>query len=323
MGTVQQVETVRGPVPTAELGRTLMHEHVFVLSPEGQANWSDEWDEESRVAEAITKLGQLAGAGIRTIVDPTVDGLGRDVRRVARINEAVPDLHIIPATGIYTYSDVPTFFALRGPGALPGLPEPMVDLFVRDVREGIQGTGIKAAFFKCAIDHHGLTPGVERIMRAVARAHGETGAPIMVHNDPGRNTMADVRRVLGEEGVEPRHVLLAHVGDSTDVDLLTELAEAGFLLGMDRFGIDAILDLGGRAGTVAELCRRGLASRMVLSHDASCYIDWIDPNLLVAATNWHYLHITNDVLPALAERGVTDDQIDQMLVANPRAWFER
>jgi phosphotriesterase-related protein len=129
--------------------------------------------------------------------------------------------------------------------------------------------------------------------------------------------------VLGEEGVEPRHVLLAHVGDSTDVDLLTELAEAGFLLGMDRFGIDAILDLGGRAGTVAELCRRGLASRMVLSHDASCYIDWIDPNLLVAATNWHYLHITNDVLPALAERGVTDDQIDQMLVANPRAWFER
>ena len=140
-------------------------------------------------------------------------------------------------------------------------------------------------------DHAGGGPGARR-----------DGAPIMVHNDPGRNTMADVRRVLGEEGVEPRHVLLAHVGDSTDVDLLTELAEAGFLLGMDRFGIDAILDLGGRAGTVAS-CAAGAWPRMVLSHDASCYIDWIDPDLLVAATNWHYLHITNDVLPALAERG--------------------
>jgi phosphotriesterase-related protein len=322
MDTVRRVETVRGPVPTAELGRTLMHEHVFVLSPESQANWSDEWDEESRVAEAVDKLTALVGAGIRTIVDPTVDGLGRDIRRIARINEAVPDLHIIPATGIYTYSDVPTWFAMRGPGIVPGLPEPMVDLFVRDIREGIQGTDIKAAFFKCAIDHHGLTPGVERVMRAVARAHGETGAPVMVHNNPGTGTMAEVRRVLGEEDVDPSRVQLAHVGDSTDVDMLAELAEAGFLLGMDRFGVDVIVAFEARVDTVAELCRRGLSSRMVLAHDASCYIDWIDPNLLAGATNWHYLHITNDVLPALAERGVTDDQIDEMLVRNPRAWFE-
>jgi phosphotriesterase-related protein len=322
MDTVRRVETVRGPVPTAELGRTLMHEHVFVLSPESQANWSDEWDEESRVAEAVDKLTALVGAGIRTIVDPTVDGLGRDIRRIARINEAVPDLNIIPATGIYTYSDVPTWFAMRGPGIIPGLPEPMVDLFVRDVREGIQGTDIKAAFFKCAIDHHGLTPGVERVMRAVARAHAETGAPVMVHNNPGTGTMAEVRRVLGEEGVDPSRVQLAHVGDSTDVDMLSELAEAGFLLGMDRFGIDALLAFDARVDTVVELCRRGLSSRMVLAHDASCYIDWIDPDLLATATNWHYLHITNDVLPALAERGVTDDQIDEMLVRNPRAWFE-
>jgi phosphotriesterase-related protein len=322
MDTVRRVETVRGPVPTAELGRTLMHEHVFVLSPESRANWSDEWDEESRVAEAVDKLTALVGAGIRTIVDPTVDGLGRDIRRIARINEAVPDLHIIPATGIYTYSDVPTWFAMRGPGIIPGLPEPMVDLFVRDIREGIQGTDIKAAFFKCAIDHHGLTPGVERVMRAVARAHGETGAPVMVHNNPGTGTMAEVRRVLGEEGVDPSRVQLAHVGDSTDVDMLAELAEAGFLLGMDRFGVDVIVAFEARVDTVAELCRRGLSSRMVLAHDASCYIDWIDPNLLAGATNWHYLHITSDVLPALAERGVTDDQIDEMLVRNPRAWFE-
>src|SRR5262245_56923645 len=171
MDRVTQVESVRGPVPTADLGRTLMHEHVFVLSPESAANWSDEWDEEPQVAKAIGKLTELAGAGIRTIVDPTVDGLGRDIRRIARVNEAVPDLHIIPATGIYTYSDVPHWFAYRGPGALPDLPEPMVDLFVRDVREGIQGTDVKAAFFKCAIDHHGLPESVERVLRAVARAH--------------------------------------------------------------------------------------------------------------------------------------------------------
>jgi phosphotriesterase-related protein len=310
-------------VPTADLGVTLMHEHVFVLTPDSQANWSDEWDEETRVADAIDKLGALAAAGVRTIVDPTVDGLGRDIRRIARVNEAVPDLNIVPATGVYTYADVPGYFAERGPGALPDLPEPMVDLFVRDIREGIQGTAIKAAFFKCAIDHYGLTVGVERVMRAVARAHAETGAPIMVHNSPGHQTMDEVRRVLGDEGVDPRRVLLAHVGDSTDVDLLSGLAGEGFLLGMDRFGVDVLLGFDERVATVAELCRRGWSQRMVLAHDASCYIDWVDPNLLGFVPNWHYLHIHKDVLPALRERGVTQDQIDDMLVHNPRAWFER
>ena len=320
---VTEVETVRGPVPTAELGTTLMHEHVFVLTPDSQANWSDEWDEETKVAEAIDKLTQLAEVGVRTIVDPTVDGLGRDIRRVARINEAVPQLNIVAATGVYTYADVPGFFAERGPGALPDLPEPMIDLFVRDIREGIQGTDIKAAFFKCAIDHHGLTAGVERIMRAVARAHTETGAPIMVHNRPAGNTMAEVRRVLVEEGVDPRRVQLAHVGDSTDADLLAGLAAEGFLLGMDRFGIDAILGFEDRVATVVELCRRGWSSRLVLAHDAACYIDWLQPDLKPFLPNWHYLHIHDDVVPALLERGVTQDQVDEMLIHNPRTWFER
>ena len=320
---VTEVETVRGPVPAAELGTTLMHEHVFVLTPDSQANWSDEWDEETKVAEAIDKLTQLAEVGVRTIVDPTVDGLGRDIRRVARINEAVPQLNIVAATGVYTYADVPGFFAERGPGALPDLPEPMIDLFVRDIREGIQGTDIKAAFFKCAIDHHGLTAGVERIMRAVARAHTETGAPIMVHNRPAGNTMAEVRRVLVEEGVDPRRVQLAHVGDSTDADLLAGLAAEGFLLGMDRFGIDAILGFEDRVATVVELCRRGWSSRLVLAHDAACYIDWLQPDLKPFLPNWHYLHIHDDVVPALLERGVTQDQVDEMLIHNPRTWFER
>ena len=320
---VTEVETVRGPVPTAELGTTLMHEHVFVLTPDSQANWSDEWDEETKVAEAIDKLTQLTEVGVRTIVDPTVDGLGRDIRRVARINEGVPQLNIVAATGVYTYADVPGFFAERGPGALPDLPEPMIDLFVRDIREGIQGTDIKAAFLKCAIDRYGLTAGVERIMRAVARAHAETGAPIMVHNRPAGNTMAEVRRVLVEEGVDPRRVQLAHVGDSTDADLLAGLAAEGFLLGMDRFGIDAILGFEDRVATVVELCRRGWSSRLVLAHDAACYIDWLQPDLKPFLPNWHDLHVHDDVVPALLERGVTQDQVDEMLIHNPRTWFER
>ena len=68
--------------------------------------------------------------------------------------------------------------------------------------------------------------------------------------------------------------------------------------------------------------RRTLA-RLVLSHDAACYFDWLDPAFHGAAANWHYLHIENDVLPALRERGITEKQINQMLMENPRRYFER
>ncbi len=316
------MQTARGPVDTADLGTTLMHEHVFVLSPDSRQQWQRDWDEEARVTDAVARLKELAATGVRTIVDPTVDGLGRDIPRIVRIAEQVPELNIVVATGVYTYADVPGYFSSRGPGALPDLREPMVDLFVRDISVGIQGTDVRAAFLKCAIDHHGLTRGVERVMRACAKAHLQTGVPLMVHTHPGKQTGLEVQKVLSDEGVPASSVLLAHCGDSADADHLSSLADAGYLLGMDRFGIDTILDFEGRVGVVAELCRRGYAGSMVLSQDASCHIDWVDPELMPFLPNWTYLHVLRDVVPALLERGVTQDQVDQMLVSNPRRFFE-
>ncbi len=322
-----EVQTVRGPVDTAELGRTYMHEHVFVLTADVQQNWPQEWgSEDERVADAVAKLRALAAQGVRTIADPTVIGLGRYIPRIQRIAEQVPDLNIIPATGCYTYKDVPFYFHYRGPAlsAVVGadVPDPMVDLFVGDITEGIAGTGVRAAFLKCAIDEPGMTEGVERILRAVAKAHRQTGAPITVHTHPGSRTGLAVKAVLDEEGVDPRRVVLGHSGDTTDVDHLTELAEAGFILGMDRFGVNIETTFEQRADTVVELCRRGFADRMVLSQDASCYIDWIDPNVLSVMPQWHYLHIGDEVLPYLRDHGVTEEQLDAMLVATPRRYFE-
>jgi phosphotriesterase-related protein len=316
------VQTVRGPVDTAELGQTLMHEHVFVLSAEAQQNYPNEWgSEEDRVADAVAKLRGVAELGVRTIVDPTVLGLGRYIPRIQRIAEQV-DLNVIVATGCYTFESAPFYFRYRGPGLDPGLPEPMIDMFVNDIEQGIAGTGVRAAFLKCAIDEQGLTPGVERIMRAVAKAHRITGAPITVHTHPGTQQGLAVRKVLGEEGVALDRVVLGHSGDTTDADHLCELANAGFLLGMDRFGVNLETTFEARADIVIELCRRGYAERMVLSHDAACYMDWIDPPAMALVPQWHYRHIHTEVLPYLREHGVSDEEIDTMLVANPRRYFE-
>jgi phosphotriesterase-related protein len=316
-----EVPTAKGTVDSGALGSTLMHEHVFVITPEVLQNYPEEWDEQVRIDDAIEKLTALKAAGIDTIVDPTVIGLGRYIPRIVEIAQRV-DINIVVATGIYTYDSVPKYFRIRGPIMGLDLPDPMVDMFVRDITEGIADTGVRAAFLKCAIDAPGMTKDVARVMRAVARAHLTTGAPVMIHTEVAKQRGLDAHELLTKEGVDPANVLLAHSGDSADLDHLSALADFGYLLGMDRFGVDAIASLEQRVDVVAELINRGYVERMVLAHDASCFFDWIDPVYLAMAPNWNFLHIPNDVLPALRERGVTEDQINTMLVANPKAWFD-
>ena len=313
------VETVRGAVEVDRLGLTLMHEHVFVLNEEVRQNYPAGWDEDDRVDDAIGQLTALAARGCQTIVDPTVLGLGRDISRIKRVADGT-ELNIIVATGLYTYNELPLYFKFRGPGH-DGV-DPMTRLFIADITEGIADTGVKAAFLKCAIDDQGMTPGVERVLRAVCRAHAETGAPVTVHTHPHSGTGRDVLRVLREEAADLTKVVLGHSGDSTDLDYLSGLADAGCLLGMDRFGLDVITPFEDRVATVAAMCERGYAESMVLSHDASCYIDWFPPEVIpLFAPSWNFDHLFDDVLPALRSRGVTDQQIEAMLVDNPRRYF--
>jgi phosphotriesterase-related protein len=306
------VETARGPVEAAELGRTLMHEHVFVLTADVQQNFPDEWgDEDARVADAVERLGELPGHGIDTIVDVTAIGQGRNIPRIKRIADQLPDLNIVVATGIYTFDDLPLYFWRRP-------PEAMTELFIRDITEGIAGTGVKAGMLKCAVDTKGLTPGVEQVLRSVAKAHRQTGTPVTIHTHAAGQHGPAILAVLRQEGADLDRVVLGHSGDATgDPDYLEKMAKAGLTLGMDRFGIDHFATFEGRSDLVVELSRRGLAERMVLSHDTCCYIDWFAPGSLDDLKQWHYLHVSQDVLPYLRDHGVTEDEIDTMLVRNP------
>ena len=315
------VETARGPIDGAALGRVLMHEHVFVISPEIQQNYPDEWgDEDKRLDDAVARLTELKDSGIDTILDPTAIGLGRYIPRIATIAQRV-DLNIVVATGLYTFNELPHYYANRPPR--PGQVDALTEHFVGDIETGIADTGIKAAVIKCATDKPGLTPDVERTLRACAQTHRQTGAPITTHTNAATRRGLDQQRVFAEEGVDLTRVVIGHCGDTDDLDYLKAVADQGSYLGMDRFGIDGYLPSEARTAVVAELCRQGYADRMVLSHDASCYIDWIAGEVPIGALpDWHYLHISHDVLPALLDHGVTAAQIDTMLVANPRRFLE-
>jgi phosphotriesterase-related protein len=316
-----QIPTAAGTIDSKDLGRIFVHEHVFVINPEVLQNYPEEWDEQVRVADAIEKLNALKAAGIDTIFDPTVVGLGRYIPRIVEIAKQT-ELNIVVATGVYTYDSVPKYFRMRGPLLGLDLPDPMADYFIRDLTQGIADTGVKAAFLKCAIDEEGMTPDVERILRAVAKAHLATGAPVMVHTHPGTKRGLEVHKVLSQMGVDPTKVCLAHSGDSADLDHLSELADYGYLLGMDRFGVDAYSPFEERVSTVVGMIERGYLDQMALAHDASCFFDWVDQSMLAMVPNWNYLHITNEVLPEFRKRGITEEQIDTLLMTNPRRWIE-
>jgi phosphotriesterase-related protein len=318
------IETARRPIAPEHLGRVLIHEHVFLMDMEYTWNYRPDFFEPKTVDDAVDRLNALKASGIDTIVDLTVLGLGRHMPTLAKA-AARTDLNIIVSTGAYTFDAVPAPFQFWGPGLLKDAEvEPMIGHFVSDIVDGIAGTGIKAGMLKCAIDEPGMKPGVERVMRAVARAHRETSAPITVHTAPLQQTGLLVQQLMTEEGVNLEHIVLGHCGDTTDLDYLQRLADKGSILGMDRFGVDFAISMQQRVDTIAGMVRRGYASQLTLSHDCCCWSDFFPcvEDYHRAMPNHNYLHIHNHVLPALREAGVSQADIDAMFIDNPRRYFE-
>jgi phosphotriesterase-related protein len=314
------VETVRGPVEASELGRTLAHEHILIIEPEALQNWGHAygpcyWDEDVRVADAIARLTEVREAGIRTIIDPTAPGLGRYIPRIQRINESV-DLNIVVASGLYAFLALPNFLGYRDVDAI-------AQLFVRELREGINDTGVKAAFLKCAVEVHGLVGDVPRILAAVAAASVETGAPVMIHTNAAACTAFAALETLTAAGVDPARIVVAHMGDSNDMAYLREIAASGAWLGLDRFGIDHFNPTAKRIHTLLALLDEGYGDRVHLSHDAACFMDFFTGNPAFANEKPDYLLVTRTVVPELLAAGATQPDVDQMMIENPRRFLAR
>ena len=309
------VPTARGDIDTSDLGFTLMHEHLKVESPNIRANWPHLFPDYDRAAEieyAVEKLEEAYEAGIHTLVELTTVDLGREIEFVQEVAERSP-VQIIVATGIHSH---PPLYLSRGD------PDLIVPLYVHDVEEGIAGSGIRAGVIKVATDE-AVTEANAVQLRAAARAHRQTGAPIITHSSAVDQTGRDQQDLFEAEGVDLTRVLIGHVGDTTDLDYLTSLMERGSLIGMDRFGL-ARVSLEDRIATVAELCKRGFASQLALSHDASTYLD-VSPQEArqgPVAEDWNFLTVSRKVLPALTALGVSEEQQRTMMVENPRRFFD-
>ena len=314
------VPTFTGEIGADDLGLTLIHEHVFVGHQELDLNLPHpEWDEAAAIDTAVGGFAALHEVGVRTVVDLTVPGLGRDVARVREVARR-SDVRLLAATGWYTADVLPAFFHTHGPAGSVGGEDPLETLFRGDIVAGIAGTGIRAAALKVVTDTPGFTPDVARVWRAAALVQRETGVPVFTHSHAPTRGGLEQQRVLGELGVPLDRVVIGHAGDSPDLDYLRELAAGGSYLGFDRFGMEHVAPDAQRIDTLLALLEEGLAHRIVLSHDAAFFSRVTPPSWRARVTpRWHMHTLFDDVLPRLRAAGVDDDQITTMLVDNPRA----
>ena len=325
-------------IDSGELGFTLPAEQIFGISNEININWPDlsfgmGERVEQRVAEAVRALKVAKEHGVDTIVDRCIPGIGRNVPLLKRVADEAP-VNIILCTGYYTWNDLPAFFLYREQVGVHYAEEPtMEDLFVRDLEVGIAGTNVRAGLIKIVSDRDGLTPGVELTMRSAARAHRRTGAPLTSHTGVGIGTKSGFlqQRVLSDEGVDLSRVIIGHVDFTpcdVPIDEFVELMDRGSCIAFDTFGLGppySFPDVS--VERIVELCKRGYADRILLSHDNACFVDYHpegsalkqrlrDSGLPI------YTQISLEILPRLRERGVSDPQIDQMTIENPRRILE-
>jgi phosphotriesterase-related protein len=314
-----QVQTVTGPVDADELGLTLVHEHFRGRDEATVFQWPHVHDEDEEYAQALEQAKAVLGHGVKTVVEPTAMMLGRDVPFSRRLAQET-GLQLVACTGIYTYEHLPINLQTRDADYIAGL-------FTHDIEHGIQGTDARAAFIKVAADEPGVTDNIEKLHRAAARASLQTGAPIMAHSRPASNTGPRQVEIFLEEGVDPHKIQIAHTGDTDDLDYIEGLLDKGVWIGLDRYGIEMYLPMDNRNNTVMELLERGHVGQMHLSQDYVVALDWFPPEQeeqLVAAgavKDWSMTLLFEQVIPTLRERGMTDEQLDTMLVENPRRWL--
>lgn len=311
------INTVLGPLAPDQLGFTLMHEHVMVAASGLYQAYPDLLGRGPE-ARAIEALRQAKAAGINTIVDATTFDLGRHAPLLAAVSKG-SGVNIINVTGWWL--DVPRFMAGLG-------PTQMAREFVRDIEEGFRGTGIKAGLLKCAADIDGVTRPLETMARAVARAHRETGLPIMVHSHPGTQLARRQIEIFREEGVDLTRVKIDHSNDTTDLEYLEWILDQGCYLGLDRYP-GRLVSPKMRTLTLKQMIDRGHGDRLCPSHDCICLAvieERPDGSLPDTHDFFHrnpdqYLYMHRQVIPMLRELGTREEDIQRLFVDNPRRFL--
>jgi phosphotriesterase-related protein len=317
--------TVAGPVDAGDLGRVLVHEHVFITYPGSHLDPTGSWDRPACVATAVERMRQLLAEGVRTFVDPCPIDLGRDPELLWEIANTSA-MQIVCSTGFYHEHNaigIPYYWRVR-------TSEEIAEFYLHEINNGIGNTGIRPGVIKIA---SGDPPGEQdrKVIEAAAIAAAESGLPVVSHceNSKGGDVQQDI---LSSNGVDLGRCLIGHQDQETDVGNLRAIADRGSFIGIDRVGYTILAPEERRADHIAQLVREGYARRLCLSQDHMCclhsprfpyplppeVVAQVKPMADEQMFGRPHTYLITDFLPLLRERGVDEATIEQILTDNPR-----
>jgi phosphotriesterase-related protein len=305
------IQTLKGSVPIESLGLMLPHEHLFVDLRGPFAAHYGEADSEVVVQVVKPYLDAAQAADVTAFVDCAPVGVGRNIAVLKHVADVTP-IHIVAPTGVYKEGFIPAEW-------LDLSAEALADNWIRDLTEGMDGTGIKAGFIKIAMNDDGPRPLEVRSLQAAAIASKATGAVIGSHTIGGKAARAELD-ILEAAGHDLSRFIWIHAHSEPDMNVHLEAARRGAWVEFDAIGADAALDQQMIDYTV-NLIEAGYIKQILLSHDAGWY-EVGSPNGVPQSGGYRgYTALIEHFIPALRARGVSDEDIHQLTVTNPAQAF--
>lgn len=321
------VNTVTGPVAADKLGKTLVHEHFAFAYPGWFADATlapYDFDAALKINLEVIKAAQKHG--ITTIIDATPNDVGgRDPKLYVELAKKT-GMNIICSTGLYTeHEGSPAYFKTRMDWYKTDIATMISNIFITEITQGIGKSGVKAGVIKVGTSGGGPISDYEKaVLKAAVIAQKATGVPIITHTQGPAGGVEQAQFFI-QEGADPKKIIIGHVSNSADTKYHEAILATGVNIAFDRIGLEIFNPTTVIVDNIAELAKKGYADRMMMSHDTVNY--WLGrpydtPEAVQQAlANWKIDHISANVIPMLEAKGVSKDQIETMMVTNPKNLF--
>ena len=321
------VNSVLGPISLDQIGQTLVHEHFVFAYPGWYADESlAPYNREEALQTNLEVIKTAKAVGINTIIDATTNDVGgRDPELYKELAKKT-GFNIICSTGLYTeHEGAPGYFKTRMPLG-KDIAKMISELFIKEITVGIGNTGVKAGVIKVGTGGK-ISPYEEAVLKAAVIAQKATGVPIITHTD-GPSGGVEQAEIFIREGADLKKVMIGHVSNSKDIEYHKAILAKGVSIAFDRLGLALFNQDSINVKNITELCKQGFARKIMLSHDTCNF--WLGRPLPADApaqvvqllSKWRIDHVSSDIIPALKQQGVTDEQIKAMIVDNPKNLFQ-
>ncbi len=315
------INTVNGRVESAQLGRTLIHEHVMVGFP---GWWLDprrpRFQREEAMGRVVDAFAQLHDFGVRTVVDPCPMDMGRNVEFCAEVAQKT-GVNLICATGVY-YEKAGSAFIFQSMSV-----EEITDIYVQEIEDGVGDSGIRPGVIKIATGAGAVSDFERKVLTAAGRAARQTGVPVLSHTENCTCGHEQID-IITAEGVPAGRMLVGHIDGRDDPDYQLSLAERGVYVGFDRFGLDRLISDDVRMKNLKLLVDAGHRDQVMVSQDSiQCLLGGLPGNVKVndlrdIFPNSRLTHLFENIFPKLREMGVSAGDLDHIVEENPKRYFE-